>query len=155
MDFTKLISRDYLGQFLNENNLLGEGLEVGVLSGENARNIISKWNGKMLHLLDPWETQPDNVYCEPTNHTDWSEAYRSCVALAKEYEPRVNLIRGYSPEASLQFADGQLDWFYLDGNHSLEAVRKDLRAWWPKVKSGGIFAGHDTRNQHNETQCCD
>jgi hypothetical protein len=30
---------------------------------------------------------------------------------------------------------------YLDGNH-LE-VDKDIAAWWPKIRNGGILSGHD------------
>lgn len=36
-----------------------------------------------------------------------------------------------------------VDCVFIDADHSYEAVRKDLRAWWPHVRSGGLFAGHD------------
>lgn len=39
--------------------------------------------------------------------------------------------------------DGSLDFVYIDGNHSEEYVRQDIRLWWPKVKIGGMLAGHD------------
>ncbi len=32
---------------------------------------------------------------------------------------------------------------YIDGDHSYEAVRDDIKAWLPKVRKGGILAGHD------------
>ncbi len=36
-----------------------------------------------------------------------------------------------------------VDFVWVDGNHSLEGVRGDINAWWPKVRPGGIIAFHD------------
>ncbi len=32
---------------------------------------------------------------------------------------------------------------YIDANHSYHAVRDDLTLWYPKLRPGGLFAGHD------------
>jgi hypothetical protein len=45
--------------------------------------------------------------------------------------------------ASTLFSDSELDFVYIDGDHSYEFVSTDIKAWWPKVQSGGILAGHD------------
>ena len=36
-----------------------------------------------------------------------------------------------------------LDCVFVDGDHSYEAVRKDLEFWWKKVRSGGQMLGDD------------
>jgi hypothetical protein len=36
-----------------------------------------------------------------------------------------------------------LDWVYIDALHAVDAVRQDLRAWYQKVKAGGLMSGHD------------
>jgi hypothetical protein len=41
------------------------------------------------------------------------------------------------------FAAESLDFVYLDANHNLENITRDIRLWWPKVKPGAIFGGHD------------
>ncbi len=41
------------------------------------------------------------------------------------------------------FQDGSCDFVFLDADHTLEGMRGELRAWWPKVKRGGMLAGHD------------
>ena len=32
---------------------------------------------------------------------------------------------------------------YLDGDHQTDAVVADIDAWKPKIRKGGILAGHD------------
>lgn len=48
-----------------------------------------------------------------------------------------------SLEAVKTFADGNLDFVFVDGDHSYDAVCADIRAWRPKLKPGGVMAGHD------------
>jgi predicted O-methyltransferase YrrM len=45
--------------------------------------------------------------------------------------------------ASELFVDETLDFVFIDGDHQYQSVRADLASWWPKVKPGGILAGHD------------
>ena len=51
--------------------------------------------------------------------------------------------RALSVEAAKEFADESLDFIYIDATHTFEAVSQDLLAWWPKLKPGGLMAGHD------------
>eukprot|EP00976_Prorocentrum_cordatum_P081698 1184517-Prorocentrum_minimum.AAC.4 len=55
----------------------------------------------------------------------------------------VQLVKGYSTAKAGMFADGSVDFVYLDARHDFCAVREDMEAYWPKVKCGGIMAGHD------------
>lgn len=48
-----------------------------------------------------------------------------------------------SVEAADRFLDGACDFVFLDADHTHEAVRADIRAWLPKVRPGGVLAGHD------------
>ena len=48
-----------------------------------------------------------------------------------------------SMEAVANFDDNSLDFVYIDGLHTFDAVMLDLIFWSPKVRSGGIVAGHD------------
>lgn len=51
--------------------------------------------------------------------------------------------RHASCEAASQHADRSVDAVWLDAGHDTESVKKDLLAWMPKIKLGGILAGHD------------
>lgn len=45
--------------------------------------------------------------------------------------------------ASNDFNDGFLDFIFIDSSHTYEGTKAELSKWYPKVKDGGIFAGHD------------
>jgi hypothetical protein len=55
----------------------------------------------------------------------------------------VEIVRDLSVQAAMRFMPGELDWIYIDSNHDLPHVIADLNAWVPKVRPGGIIAGHD------------
>jgi SAM-dependent methyltransferase len=64
----------------------------------------------------------------------------------KNLEPvsdHVNIRCIDSIAAAHSYADGSLDFVFLDNDHSAPHVLKELKAWWPKVKPGGVLAGHD------------
>ena len=42
-----------------------------------------------------------------------------------------------------------VDFVYLDGAHDYKTVKHELRRYWPRVREGGILAGHDYCN-HGE-----
>jgi predicted O-methyltransferase YrrM len=46
-------------------------------------------------------------------------------------------------KAASRYADNSLDFVFIDAAHDLESVTKDIAAWWPKVREGGLLAGHD------------
>merc|ERR1740121_1526915 len=56
---------------------------------------------------------------------------------------RAQIVDMDSTMAASTVADGELDFVYLDARHDLAGVVADIRAWWPKVRPGGVFAGHD------------
>ena len=56
-------------------------------------------------------------------------------------------------KAARCFLDGELDFVFIDGEHSYEAARLDIEAWWPKVRSGGLLMGHDYDRQRFPGVC--
>ncbi|MEI8017949.1 MAG: class I SAM-dependent methyltransferase [Schlesneria sp.] len=56
---------------------------------------------------------------------------------------RIEVVRLDTSEASRLVPDASVDVVYFDADHSREGLAKDLSAWIPKVKLGGLFCGHD------------
>ncbi len=147
-------NRTELPQFLNENGLTGSMVEIGVAFGGFAKEVLSTWKGRAYFMVDPWENQPKEVYKERTEGIPYNAWFAQCEEMARN-DKRIQIIRDYSVNAAKQFPDSYFDCVYIDGNHCYEAVVSDLEAWWPKVKSGGLFSGHDCYNVTTDGHYCE
>jgi predicted O-methyltransferase YrrM len=54
-----------------------------------------------------------------------------------------NIHKMTSLEAAKLYSDQSLDFIYLDASHETEDLHEDIKAWWPKLKMGGLLAGDD------------
>ena len=114
--------------------------EVGVSSGMNAKRILKYCEPSKLYLVDPWagnkQKHYDNLLIE-------------CKENLKEFdESTYEIIRETSEEASKKFHDNFFDVVYIDALHQYENVKEDIEFWYPKIKNGGILAGHDCQNEN-------
>lgn len=122
--------------------LSGTAVEVGVAEGNYAKDLLTLWHGDYV-MVDRWchIDGYDDIMNGPDEEHELR--YRQAMAVAAPYGERVKVLRMESVAAAATFADKSLAFVYLDGDHSFDGVRRDLTAWWPKVQSGGILAGHD------------
>ena len=118
---------------------------------------IGTWRGKSLaYMLDALKQREKQVAVWGVDHYEGSpealnlqqmarlhDIHAECQANLSRLEYPFRLIKSRSVPAAEQFADGSLDAVFIDGGHSYEDVSADLKAWAPKVKPGGILAGHD------------
>ena len=146
--------RDDIGNWLNQHGLTGSAAEIGCAYGGFARTVLSKWQGKRYYMVDPWVSQPADVYRERTEGIDFNQYYRDCSALANS-DPRVTLIRKFSTDAAVDIPALSLDFVFIDGNHAYAPVLADLDAWFPKVRVGGLMGLHDYGNDTNYPNFCE
>ena len=55
----------------------------------------------------------------------------------------MEIIRDLSFGAIVACPDSYFDWVYLDTDHTYDTTRRELELLRPKMKKGGIIAGHD------------
>lgn len=116
-------------------------VEIGVYTGESTEVFQQSGMFKTIHAVDPWLDGYDynEDIADSCNMDIVEELFDKRV---KDYK-EINKIKSNSMDAVSLFEDNSLDFIYIDGDHSYEAVKKDILSWRPKVKTGGIIAGHD------------
>jgi hypothetical protein len=93
-------------------------------------------------MVDVWRPLGEE-YEDASNHAVHVNAYAETMDNIKGLEDRGIMIRANSKSASEIFPDESLDFIYIDANHAYDFVVEDIKLWFPKLKKGGIFAGHD------------
>lgn len=138
-------SRNHLPLVLNAKGLNGQGAEVGVSQGAFSELLLDSWRGRELFSIDPWKEFSQDDYRDLTNvkQENQDQYFAETTRKLSRFGSRSTVMRMTSEKASKEFSDGQLDFVYLDAQHHYEAVKQDIALWHPKVRGGGILAGHD------------
>lgn len=137
--------RDDLPRLLHNRGLCGHGVEVGVREGGYSDLLLNTTDLFRLWSVDPWEEQPEAEYTDISNVTQEEHNRRyvaTCSRLA-HHGARSVVLRMYSTDAARLLQGEPVVFVYIDANHTAEAVRADLAAWWRVLQFGGILAGHD------------
>jgi len=113
------------------------GAEIGVAQGWHAQ-ILCRENPEIkLYAVDIWSRYPG--YGEYTDRI--TKYYQEAEKRLAPYN--CVLVKKFSQDAARDFADGSLDFVYIDGAHDFKNVAIDLCEWTKKVRVGGVVYGHD------------
>lgn len=118
-------------------------IEVGSWLGSSTRFIAERLPaGGKLYAIDTWRGSPN----EPLHLRDPKLPYLYQLFLSNvKHAGLTNVIIPVRME-SLEAAKAlkvQADFIYLDASHDEINVYKDIIAWYPHLKEGGIFCGDD------------
>ena len=119
-------------------------VEVGVWKGRGASYMGVEINnsGKNIKFdcVDTWE------YIDSQNDIS-KDSYENLYDIfLKNIEPVkhiINPVKLLSTDAAKKYEDNSLDFVFVDAAHDYTNVKNDIEAWFPKIKVGGIIAGHD------------
>jgi len=132
--------RDF-GSLLNRLQQFDHAVEIGTHRGDFAATLLMAWKGPKLWCVDPYEHLYDPT--DPAALGDRNSVRRQAENRLGPFGGRVEILAERSLDAAGRFADESLSFVYVDGCHQTEDTAADLNAWWPKVRIGGILAGHD------------
>ena len=113
---------------INKLELTGTGIEIGVRVGKFSHKILAETKLSRLISLDVWNEKKN------LNRT---------YTLLEEYKKRSVLIKGNSLTSYDMFPDEFFDFIHIDSDHRYFHVKQELELYWPKLKKGGIYSGHD------------
>jgi hypothetical protein len=146
--FSGIELRDDIPILLNRLGLEGKGIEIGTQAGLYAQVLLGGSMLRKLCLVDCWDLVEENDRFR--NDSAYShEKLRELKRKAEERfrcEPRVEIVQSFAHEFSATVESESLDFVYLDAAHDEESVAQDLQDWYPKLRKGGVFAGHDYLN---------
>lgn len=114
------------------------GAEIGTFKGENARSIIKELKPRRIYLFDPYET-----------YNEFDKEYLIKIReiaeknLSFKTNTEIVMSRLKSDVGLKKLKYNQLDFIYIDGNHTYPFVKKDLELSWEKIRTGGVLCGHD------------
>lgn len=139
----------------SQRSTSGAGLvyvELGVAFGHLA-HYVARHAGSVLaqmHLVDLYEVSPMDGVVDVLARL----GMQPCGAPAERWptaavcgadQLRAVLHKTHSVSAAAAFLEKPVDLLFVDAGHRYEDVLADLQAWVPRVKAGGIVAGHDFR----------
>ena len=98
--------------------------------------LIDWWKGSKAVEKDKEMSFRENSY---------EEAYQEVLDVIDKFDAHdhVTILRGDSAEMAEQIPDGELDMCFIDADHTYKGCKRDIQAYLPKVKKGGIMAGDD------------
>jgi len=125
-------------------------VEIGCLFGKStaflAKEIQASGKRISLTAIDPWtHPMPELMKSWLPLHLQGCDPHANFLANMAHagVAELVCAVRDVSVSAARRFEDASLDFVFIDGDHAYDAVAADIQAWLPKLKIGGVLAGHD------------
>lgn len=135
--------REQIPLLLEQLGLNGIGIEVGVAEGEFSECILKSSKLRKLFLLDVWQNMDGYEDLNNLKEEIQEKRYLEVLQKMEGHGNRVTVIRGDCNRFVKYFNNNFFDFVYLDANHVYSEIKRQLYEWHPKVKVGGLFAGHD------------
>lgn len=141
-------TRPFTKQLKGKKGLVG--VEIGVRTGKNSLSMLKNLDISMLYGVDPYLVYDEYVEsCYIQSQDSFNVVKQGAYNRLKPYMNHFTFVEKFSVEA-VDLVPSDLDFVYIDGNHSYSFVKQDIEAWFPKLKDGGLIGGHNYFGMNSE-----
>jgi hypothetical protein len=146
LSYTRYVLMDNIKSQLGS---IDTAIEIGTWRGDFAQVMCDKLAPDKFYAVDPFALYEG--YTDKPNPSEFANQ-QNLDALAARVADRIGrmlpegrsqLIRDMSCSVVDTFEDNSEDVVYIDADHKYDPVLADIRAWYPKIKPGGILCGDD------------
>jgi hypothetical protein len=148
-------SRAYFSRFFRDGGFR-TGIELGVADGRFSEHFLKDLKDLEDYRWTMIEPFPNNNLMSRTGSltgvTDggsWKQ-----LGILEHVKTTFKVNKSLDPPLLTELPDDGYDFIYLDGNHEYHVVKEEIPKYWPKVKSGGVLAGHDYCNYGEPSLTC-
>lgn len=122
-------------------NIEDPAAEIGVAEGFFSRDMLA-WGLTKLYMVDAWQTIGEKG--DGASPQSWHDKnMQDAIKRVAPFGDKAVILRGLSVKMAELVPNESLGLVYLDAGHDYENVIADLKEWFPKLKKGGVMAGHD------------
>jgi FkbM family methyltransferase len=124
-------------------NLSGKTMvEIGSYAGEST--VVFAEVCKKVYAVDPWlidmsladgNTEGESLLMGSDVETAFDEKTKNF--------PNIVKIKAFDQDVINTFENESLDYVYIDALHTEVEMRRQIKAWMPKIKKGSFLGGHD------------
>ncbi|PNW79477.1 hypothetical protein CHLRE_09g416700v5 [Chlamydomonas reinhardtii] len=119
------------------------GVELGVQRGHFAAHTLKTWpSATRYYLVDIWQHQPNYEDFANVDNAKQDQLFKEAQGNLAAYTGKTVFLRNFTSDAVKRINE-MVDYIYVDARHDYCGVLEDIELYWPKLKSGGIMAGHD------------
>jgi predicted O-methyltransferase YrrM len=119
-------------------------VEVGTWKGMSAAymavEIINSGKNIKFDCVDTWDFVPSQTEIPEDQFENLYETFLNNIEPVKH---QIKPVKALSWDGANYYTDESLDFIFIDAAHDYESVKKDINAWFPKLKKDGVIAGHD------------
>lgn len=126
-------------------------VEIGSWKGHSASIIgaVARNKGGHLYCVDHWRGNEGTRNCDKARENDIYKIFIHNMEALHLLDYITPLVME-SLEACEKFGDKSIDFLFIDADHRYTPFISDLKAWYPKMKIGGIICGHDCDIKYTE-----
>ncbi len=139
----QIYTREEIPTLLKLFGLTDRICELGVAKGDNLWTMIKHGFPKYALAIDVWSEEVCPYYTQKYHDSNYEKVQRVFAVARKWSGSEIDIIKGDHSILVDNYEDESFDYVYIDSSHLYEDTVRDIAQWWPKVKKGGIIAGHD------------